>query len=442
MQREESATERRQAWFIHDRFGLFIHWGIYACAARHRDKGLAEWIKSSEKINDEAYQRYFDHFDPDLYDPATWAHLAKQAGMRYAVITTKHHDGFCLWDSRLTEYKATRTPAGRDLIRPWVEAFRAEGLKVGFYYSLLDWHHPAFPIDGLHPQRDDMQARAAGQRDVRTYADYLHGQVRELLTNYGIIDILWLDFSYPQRDWGWARGKGKEDWQSERLVKMIRELQPALLLNNRAEIDPDFYTPEQVQPRGWVQLHGQRVPWEACQTLNGSWGYDRDNQDWKSPDLLVRMLIDSVSNGGNMLLNVGPTARGVFDAHAQAILEAIGQWMRLHGRSIYGATQSEFAAPPDCRFTQRGDRLYLHIYSWPLKSIHLPELAGRVVYAQLLNDGSEIQMRTDPTNTTELEAMQTTSEMQTEAGTLTLDLPIQRPDVLVPVIELFLKREE
>src|SRR2546423_695744 len=136
MQREEAATEQRQAWFIHDRFGLFIHWGIYACAARHGDKGLAEWIKSSEKITDEAYQRYFDHFYPDLYDPTTWAHLAKQAGMRYAVITTKHHDGFCLWDSQLTEYKVTRTPAGRDLIRPWVEAFRAEGLKVGFYYSL------------------------------------------------------------------------------------------------------------------------------------------------------------------------------------------------------------------------------------------------------------------------------------------------------------------
>jgi len=436
MQREESATEQRRAWFIHDRFGLFIHWGIYACAARHGDKGLAEWIKSSEKITDEFYQRYFDHFYPDLYDPASWARLAKQAGMRYAVITTKHHDGFCLWDSQLTEYKATRTPAGRDLIRPWVEAFRTEGLKVGFYYSLLDWHHPAFPIDGLHPQRDDMQARAAGQREMRTYADYFHGQVRELLTNYGTIDILWLDFSYAQMDWGWARGKGKEEWQSERLVRMIRELQPTLLLNNRAEIDPDFYTPEQVQPRGWVQLHGQRVPWEACQTLNGSWGYDRDNQDWKSPDLLVRMLIDSVSNGGNMLLNVGPTARGVFDAHAQAILEAIGQWMSLHGRSIYGATQSEFAAPRDCRFTQRGDRLYLHIFSWPLKHIHLPELAGRVAYAQLLNDGSEIQMRTGPTNLTDLEA---TSEPQAEAGTLTLELPIQRPDVLVPVIELFLK---
>src|SRR6266700_7598273 len=372
---QEMGAVQRREWFIHDRFGLFIHWGIYALAARHGGNGLAEWIKSGEKMSDAQYQRYFDHFDPALYDAAAWARMAKRAGMCYAVITTKHHDGFCLWDSQLTDYKATNTPAGRDLIREWVEAFRAEGLKIGFYHSLIDWHHPEFPIDGLHPQREDLAFREQEkQRDVRKYAEYLHGQVRELLTNYGPIDILWFDFSYSQRDWGWSKGKGKEDWQSEQLVQMVRELQPNILINNRTEVGGDFQTPEQVQPRGWVQVNGKPVTWEACQTLNGSWGYDRDNLNWKSPDLLVRMLVDSVSKGGNLLLNVGPTARGEFDPRAVATLHTIGEWMRQHARSINGATQSEFTAPQDCRLTQRGNRLYLHVFAWPMKAIYLDNL--------------------------------------------------------------------
>jgi alpha-L-fucosidase len=416
---------QRKQWFIHDRFGLFIHWGLYALPARH------EWVKNREQLTDEHYQRYFDHFDPDLYDPVAWARQARKAGMRYAVITTKHHEGFCLWDSQLTDYKAPNTPAGRDLLRPWVDAFRAEGLKIGFYHSLIDWHHPEFPVDGLHPQRDDLAFREqAKNRDIRKYAEYLHGQVRELLTNYGTIDILWFDFSYTDRDWGWSKGKGKDDWQSEELIRLVRELQPNILINNRTELDPDFHTPEQVQPRGWVQVNGQKVTWEACQTLNGSWGYDRDNLDWKSPDLLVRMLIDSVSKGGNLLLNVGPTARGEFDPRAQATLNAIGEWMRLHSRSIYGATQSEFSAPPDCRLTQRGNRLYLHTFAWPMFAVHLDGLAQRVEYAQLLHDGSEIRMHTGPGRR---------YDSYSGPDTLMLDLPTQRPDVLVPVIELFLK---
>jgi alpha-L-fucosidase len=429
---EQQEVEQRLQWFIHDRFGLFIHWGIYAVAGRHgSDNDLAEWLKSSDKLTDEEYRRYFVHFEPDLYDPLAWAHMARQAGMRYAVITTKHHDGFCLWDSQLTEYKATNTPVGRDLIRPWVEAFRAEGLKIGFYHSLLDWHHPAFPPDGFHPQRDDLQARPRAQtRNTQEYVDYLHGQIRELLTNYGTIDILWLDFSYSSFDWGWSKGKGKDDWQSQRLVQMARELQPTILFNNRADFAADFYTPEQVQPLERVQVDGKHVPWEACHTLNGSWGYDRDNHDWKSPDLLVRMLIDAVSKGGNLLLNVGPTARGEFDPNAQSTLHSIGEWMHLHSRSIYGATQSEYLAPADCRFTQRGNRLYLHIFSWPMRHIHVPGLAGRVAYAQLLNDGSEIRMQ---------EQAKDGERLQKNADVLTLEMPIQRPDVLVPVIELFLQ---
>lgn len=417
-------------WFIHDRFGLFIHWGLYSLPARH------EWVRNFEKISNEQYQKYFDHFEPDLYDPRVWAQEAKNAGMKYSVITTKHHEGFALWDSALTDYKAPNTPARRDLLTPWVEAFRAEGLHTGFYHSLIDWHHPDFPVDGLHPMRDDLAFREQQKnRDVRKYAEYLHGQTRELLTQFGKVDIIWFDFSYSERDWGWAKGKGKEDWQSEKLIKMVRELQPGIIVNDRLDIGVgDVKTPEQYQPRGWMEQNGKRVVWEACQTLNGSWGYHRDNLDWKPVVMLVRMLIDSVSKGGNLLLNVGPTARGEFDPRAVETLRGIGGWMRQHSRSIYGCGASEFTPPPDCRFTQNGKRLYLHVFSWPFRHIHLDGLADRVEYAQFLHDASEVKMITIDPHVT---AQNTT--MGGDRNTLILELPIQKPDVVVPVIELFLK---
>lgn len=419
-------TTGQTDWFLQDRFGLFIHWGIYSMAARH------EWVKNREKIPDEEYQKYFDLFDPDLYDPREWARAAKDAGMKYFVVTTKHHDGFCLFDSEHTDYKATNTPANRDLIAPMVEAFREEGLKVGFYHSLIDWHHPDFPVDGLHPMRDNEEYREREKgRDIRQYAEYLHKQTRELLTNYGTIDILWYDFSYSSANYGWSKGKGKEDWQSEKLMGIVRELQPNIILNDRLEIGGDIKTPEQYQPREWVKVDGKPVVWEACQTLNGSWGYDRDNMDWKPVDMLVRMLVDTVSKGGNLLLNVGPTARGEFDPRALETLKGIGEWMRLHGRSIYGCTQSDYAAPTDCRFTQNGNRLYVHLFAWPPFALHLDGLAGKVKYAQLLNDASEIKIARGGIGHG---AGSDTSESQT----LTLRLPIQKPDVAVPVIELFL----
>jgi alpha-L-fucosidase len=355
--------------------------------------------------------------------------------MRYAVITSKHHDGFCLWDSDQTAFKAPNTPAGRDLLRSFVEAFRAEGIRVGFYHSLIDWHHPDFPLDGFHPMREDTVFREkAASRDIVTYRHYLHAQARELLTRYGKIDLMWYDFSYPDLDWGWARGKGREDWGSDALLKMTRELQPGIIVNDRLDIPGDFVTPEQYQPRGRMTVRGEPVVWEACQTLNGSWGYDRDNLDWKSPDMLVRMLVDSVSKGGNLLLNVGPDARGVFEPRAIERLRAIGGWMRLHDRAIYGCTASEFTAPPDCRYTQNGDRLYLHLLAYPFGYVHLAGLAGRVAYGQFLHDASEVQrLELDPGQT----AQNTTMAGAPDA--LTLRLPVQKPDVMVPVIELFLK---
>jgi alpha-L-fucosidase len=263
------------------------------------------------------------------------------------------------------------------------------------------------------------------------YADYLHGQVRELLTGYGKIDYLFFDFTYHHTE---PERKGPEDWRSEELLKLVRALQPDVLVNDRLGVPGDFVTPEQYQPSAPLTRAGVPIAWEACQTLTGSWGYDRDNLDYKPPDMLVRMLVDGVSKDGNMLLNVGPNGRGAFGPRAEAILAAIGEWMELHGRSVYGCTASTHRPPPDCRYTQRGDRLYLHLFAWPFGQVHLPGLAGRVRYAQLLHDASEIP--------TEVIASDVEPSMVHAGGqgpgVLTIELPVRRPDVLVPVVELFL----
>lgn len=409
-------------WFIRDRFGLFVHWGIYSVPARH------EWIQSYEEISEEAYQKYFNHFDPDLFEPEVWARDARLAGMKYAVLTTKHHDGFAMWDSQLTDFKATNTPAGRDLVKEFVDAFRAEGFRIGFYHSVIDWHHPDYTMDQTHPRRDEDEATFNEGRDMERYREFLHGQVRELLTNYGKVDIMWFDWTPPQ--------KSHKDWDSARLAKMVHELQPGIIMNDRIDFpeSADFMTPEQYQPKAWPTHDDERVVWEACQTLNGTWGYHRDNLDWKSPQMLLELLIDTVSKGGNLLLNVGPTARGEFDPLARETLAEIGEWFRQHGRAIYGATAGDETAPADCRFTRRGNRLYLHIFTWPLRHIHLENFAGRIEYAQLLNDGSEILFKdADPT------AVAQNTAMAEEEGSVILEIPIQRPDVMVPVIEIFLK---
>jgi alpha-L-fucosidase len=421
------------AWFSHDRFGMFVHWGLYALPARH------EWVMNFEKTPVEEYEKYTNYFEPDLYDPRAWARAAREAGAKYIVLTTKHHEGFCLWDSALTDYKSTNTMAGRDLVREFVDAVRAEGLRVGFYYSLLDWHHPDFTIDGRHPRRDDSQeeidALNSG-RDMARYREYLHGQIRELLTNYGRIDYLFYDFSYENDHhhpvWG---GKGAADWGSEELMALTRTLQPGIIVNDRLDIPGDIVTPEQYQPDRPMEVDGREVAWEACQTINGSWGYFRDNLNNKAPDLVIRMLVDGVSKNGNLLLNVGPTGRGNLDPVALQTLSEIGEWMTLHSRSIYGAGVSQFTPPADTRYTQRGNRLYLHLFAWPFENIHLPGLAGKVAYAQLLNDASELTFREIAPDLKPL----TTGIGGQPAGTLTLTLPVVRPDVAVPVVEIFLK---
>lgn len=445
----ESSREMKDEWkwWVYGRFGMFIHWGLYTLPARH------EWVKTHEHISNEEYQRYFDHFNPDLYDPKAWARTAKDAGMKYFVITTKHHEGFCLWDSEYTEYKATNTPYGKDLLKPMVEAFCEEGLRVGFYHSLVDWHHPEFPCDRFHPMRDNREFREKDKaRDIRRYTEYLHAQVRELLTKFGRIDYIFFDFLYPTEpgknpdDWDFPypseERKGRDDWQSEKLLKMVRELQPHILVNDRLDLDDapggwDFKTPEQVMVREWVKIDGKPVFWETNQTFSGSWGYHRDEATWKSVEQIVRMLVDTVSKGGNFLLNVGPTARGKFDERAMDRLSGIGKWMRHHGRSIYGCTQvpQKFKSPEDCRLTYNptANRLYVHIFAWPFKELYLDGFAGKVEYAQLLNDASEIRFR-QPRWQKHMGA-----DKDTFKDTIALQLPVQKPNVTVPVIELFLK---
>ncbi len=422
-------TPGNTEWFTADRFGLFIHFGLYAEAARH------EWVKSNEQISNEDYQKYFDHFDPDLYDPKAWAKAAKEAGMKYFIITTKHHEGFCLWDSKYTDYKVTNTPYGKDILKPMVEAFREEGLKVGFYHSLLDWHHPDYTVDAPHPMRNNQEYIAQDKdRDITRYADYLYNQVEELMTQFGKIDIIWFDFSVSPAN-GFA-GKGKEIWQSERLLKMIRGYQPDIIINDRLQIDQDVKTPEQYQPREWLKVNGQPVVWEACQTLSGSWGYYRDEESWKSTEMLIKMLVDSVSKGGNMILNVGPTGRGEFDYRAMNALKGIGAWMHYNSRSIYGCTAApaDLKCPEDCRFTYnpKTNRLYVHVFSWPFRHLHLDGFVGKVEYAQLLNDASEIRMEVGK------DTNNGTIDTAFGSNTLSLILPIKKPNE-VPVIELFLK---
>ena len=425
------------AWFTHDRFGMFIHCGLYAMPARH------EWVKNHECIPEEKYDLYFKHFNPDLYDPAQWAKQAKAAGMKYVVLTAKHHEGFCMFDSKYTDYKCTNTPAGRDLVREYVDAFRAEGLHIGFYYSLIDWHHPEFPIDQNHPRRNDPDAEEQSRnRDMHKYAQYMRDQVTELLTNYGKIDILWFDFSYDKdpKAPAWMKGKGKDDWEAEALIATARKLQPHIIIDNRTQIDQDLWTPEQYQPTEWVRdpKTGELVTWEACQTFSGSWGYYRDEMTWKSPEMLIQMLINTVSCGGNLLMNVGPTARGYLDSRAEAALKVYADWMKYNGRAIYGCTMAEpeFLAlcPNGVKMTQSqdGSRLYLHLFSYPFSFLELPGFAGKVEYAQFLHDGSELLF-------TEKTIPHFSEGRTAQDNLLAIQLPVVKPPVLVPVIELFLK---
>lgn len=429
-------TPGNTEWFRRDRFGMFIHFGLYSMPARH------EWIKTMEKIPEAQYDKYFKYFNPDMLDAREWAKKAKAAGMKYAVLTTKHHEGFCLFDSAYTDYKITNTPFGHDLVREYVEAFRAEGLKIGFYYSLIDWHHPDYQIDMLHPRRADPDAEEKNKtRNMAKYREYLHNQVRELMTNYGKIDILWFDFTYPEmatlenefnapilKDYKpWMPFTTKDSWDAEKLIAMVREINPEIIINDRTGLMQDLNTPEQTTTPDWPRAKGsdERAVWEACHTFSGSWGYFRDEMSWKKPETLIRILISCVSLGGNLLMNVGPTSRGTFDARADAALKVYADWIKFNGRSIYGCTMAEpqFKAPLGSMLTQSEDekRLYIHLIDYPYSELRTENLAERIDYAQFLHDGSEIRYRPNGD------------------GSVNFIIPGIKPDVVVPVIEIFLK---
>lgn len=424
--------EDRMDWWTNDRFGMFIHWGLYAMPARH------EWVKKYEKLTNEEYEKYFEMFNPDLYNPVEWAKKAKAAGMKYAVITSKHHDGFCLFDSKFTDYNATNTPIGRDLLKEWVDAFRAEGLKVGFYYSLIDWHHPDYIIDRNHPlsaSSDEEYAKLNKGKNMDNYRQYLKDQVGEILTNYGKIDIIWLDYSFP----GGKHGKGNKDWDSENLLKMVRELQPGIIVNDRLDLLDldggwDFKSPEQYKVSKWPEMNGQKVPWETCQTFSGSWGYYRDEMTWKDTKQLLVLLIETVSKGGNLLLNVGPTARGTFDYRAIEKLDEMGEWMKYNNPSIYGCTEApqEFETPDHSLLTYNAEtnRLYVHLLDYPMKWFTLKGFGEKVKYAQFLHDGSEIKFGKPRRNVTHQETL--------AKEDIILVLPMLKPNVEIPVIELIL----
>jgi len=427
----EAQKQERMQWWTDARFGMFIHWGLYAQAARH------EWVKKRERISDEDYQKYFEIFNPDLFDPAEWAKKAKAAGMKYAVITTKHHEGFNMFNSDYTDYKVTNTPYGKDIIKEWVEAFREEGLGIGFYYSLIDWHHPEYTIDRVHPMSVNTQEEydeLNKDRDMGIYREYLKNQVREILTKYGKIDILWLDYSFPGQF-----GKGRDDWGSVELMKMVRELQPGIIVNDRADLKDyqggwDFTTPEQFKVEKWPEENGVRIPWETCQTFSGSWGYYRDEHTWKDNKQLLVLLIESVSKGGNLLLNVGPTARGTFDYRADEALAKMGEWMKYNSRSIYGCTQApeEFDAPDNTILTYNPEtnRLYVHLLDYPLQNFLMRGYGDKVKYAQFLHDASEIKIGKPYGHWV---------KQETGENDINLQLPVNKPKIEIPVIEIFLK---
>ncbi len=385
----------RTKWYLEKRFGMFIHWGLYSIPAR------GEWLRSTEEMEEEKYLPFFDEFTADEYDPVKWAKLAKEAGMKYAVLTAKHHDGFCLYDSKYTDFKSTKAPCKRDLVREFLDAFRAEGIKVGLYYSLLDWHHPDYPHYGdmHHPMRNNKNY-SNENRNFDRYLEYMFAQIKELLTDYGKLDIMWYDFSYDIMK--------SEKWKAKELIEMVRSIQPDIIVDNRLEgsgegmgsitsLNPttfsgDFASPEQmIPPSGIRDEAGNMLPWEACLTLNNHWGYSAHDKHYKSAKMVIRTLVECVSKGGNLLLNVGPDAKGRIPKESVDILKEVGEWMADNGESIYGCGYCELPKPEWGRFTKKNDKIiYAHVMEEQVGAICLANMAGKVEKMRLLKDGSEI----------------------------------------------------
>ena len=396
---DRDAYEARVRWFREARFGMFIHWGLYSIPAR------GEWVRSDEQMPESEYMPYFDEFNPRDYNPRAWAKAAKEAGMQYVVLTAKHHDGFCLFDSQYTDFKSTNTKLGRDIVRDFVEAVRAEGLRVGLYFTLIDWHHPDYPHygDRYHPMRNHPEC-SNENRDFNRYLEYMFNQAREICSNYGKLDLLWFDFSYDH-----MRG---ETWKATEFIQMVRSLQPNVIIDNRLEVSGegfgslhdcrptpyhgDFVTPEKfIPPQGILDVEGNPMLWEVCATMNNNWGFNGTDPFYKPASMLIKKLVECVSKGGNMILNVGPDAQGNIPPQSQAILRDIGRWMHDNAESIYGCGRSELPRPEFGRVTQKDKTLYFHMYEntmgpVPLLGLRAEDVAG----IRLLSTGQEIPVST------------------------------------------------
>ncbi|RMH01726.1 MAG: hypothetical protein D6702_10615 [Planctomycetota bacterium] len=384
------SADHRLDWWREARFGLFIHWGLYSIpAGRWGDEtGHAEWIRTTARIPVDVYDRFLDQFNPVEFDADAWVRAAKEAGMKYIVITTKHHDGFALFDSKVSDFDVMATPFRRDIMKELAEACARHGLKIGWYHSIMDWHHP----DYLPRRGWEKESRPAAGADFDRYVEYLRAQVTELLTNYGPIGVMWFD------------GEWESTWNHEygqALYDLCRGLQPNVIVNNRVDVGRggmagmstregtagDFGTPEQeIPPTG---LPG--VDWETCMTMNRHWGYNAADHDYKSVTDLVRKLCDIASKGGNFLLNIGPTARGTFPEESLDRLRGIGEWMKVNGEAIYGTSASPFRELPwgRCTMKRRGDEtsLYLLVFAWPADGrLVVPGLGNEVLRARLLSD--------------------------------------------------------
>ncbi|MDW8308503.1 MAG: alpha-L-fucosidase [Verrucomicrobiales bacterium] len=390
---------RRMAWFEEARFGMFIHWGLYAVPAGEwkgkKVSGIGEWIMEHGKIPVSEYETLVPQFNPVKFDAREWVRIAKNAGMKYIVITSKHHDGFGLWPSELTDWCIKSTPFGRDPLKELADACREAGIRLCFYYSIMDWHHPDWP------KRRPWHDKATGQPDMDRYVAYMKGQLKELITRYGPLGILWFD------------GEWEEPWTHERgvdLYNYVRSLQPDIIVNNRVGkgrkgmdgMDKegrgvgDYGTPEQrIPPTGF----GPGVYWESCMTMNDTWGYRKDDHNWKSVETLVRNLIDCASKGGNYLLNVGPTAEGLIPQPSVERLAAIGRWMQANSEAIYGTRASPFEKLDWGRCTQKPHgigttRLYLHVFDWPADGrLVVPPLANKPLRAALLATGQKLRVK-------------------------------------------------
>jgi len=387
---KESSKDERMAWWRDARFGMFIHWGLYAVPAGtyngKRVDGIGEWIMNNGKIPVKEYEKYADQFNPVGFNADQWVRMAKDAGMRYIVITSKHHDGFCLWDSKVTNYDVVdATPFKRDILKELSVACKKQGVKLCFYHSIMDWHHP----DAQAPFYPNYNDTSKSNPNFDRYVDtYLKPQIAELLANYGPIGVMWFDGEWIK---DWTEPKGKD------MYAYIRDIRPSIIINNRVgkgrkgmeglsksdEYAGDFGTPEQqIPPTG---LPG--VDWETCMTINDTWGFKSYDDNWKSSEALIRNVADIASKGGNFLLNVGPTPEGLFPDAIEQRLAAVGKWMAVNGESIYGTSASPIGRPEWGRCTAKDNKLYLHVFNWPADGkLVVPMAVAKVTKAYLLAD--------------------------------------------------------